>query len=51
MKKKLYISSSKLRVKCDDIQAKALGGNAYALGEENQELSAQLQLVSFVITN
>lgn len=51
VKKKLYISSSKLRVECDDIQGKATGGNAYALGKENQKLSAQLQLVSFITTN
>ena len=48
---KALILSSKLRVECDDIQGKASGRNAYALGEENQKLSAQLPLVSFITTN
>lgn len=40
-----------MRVECKDIQGKAAGGNADPWGKENRKLSAQLQLVSIIITS
>lgn len=51
VKENSFISSSELRVECDDIQGKAAGRNAYPLGKENDKLSAQLQLVSFITSS
>lgn len=46
-----HISSSKMRVECEDSQGKAAGGNADPLGKENRKFSAQLQLVSIITTS
>lgn len=50
VKENPYVSSSRLRVECDDIQGKTAGRNALSLRKENHKVSVQLQLV-FVITD
>lgn len=50
-KENCHISSSKMRVECEDIQRKPSGGNSELRGKENRRLSVQLQLVSIITTS